>query len=65
VEVPVEKYAEFIADTTGAAATNVGGQYDLTDANNVNLGATSHKIVTVTRFISATKVAVILNAAVA
>lgn len=64
VEVPVEKYAEFIADTTGAAASNVGGQYDLTDANNVNLSGTSRKVVTVTRLISATKVAVILNAAI-
>ena len=50
VEVPVEKYVEFIADTTGATAANVGIQYDLTDANTVNLGATSQKVVTVTRY---------------
>lgn len=57
--------AEFEVDVdTGTALTTamVGGRYDLTDANSLNVGGTSKKVVTITGFISATKALVQINA---
>lgn len=58
---------EFEVDVdTGTALTTamVGNRYDLTDANSLNVGATSKKVVTITKFISATKALVKINAMV-
>lgn len=58
---------EFEVDVdTGTALTAamVGNRYDLTDANSLNVGATSKKVVTITKFISATKALVKINAMV-
>ena len=57
--------SEFEVDVdTGTALTTamVGSQYDLTDANSLNVGAQSKKVVTITKFISATKALVKINA---
>ena len=58
----------FEATVSGTAAqTNVGKQYDLTDSTNagtaqdVDLAATTYKVVTVVGFISASKVLVKFN----
>jgi hypothetical protein len=67
VDVPREG-DEFIVDvSTGTALTAamVGNRYDLTDSLNINVGATSKKVVTITRFISATKAVVKINAMIA
>jgi hypothetical protein len=63
VEVPVEKGVEFLAlvETGTATAANVGLTYDLNDSLGVNLNGTSHNAFTVTRFISATQVAVVFK----
>jgi hypothetical protein len=56
---------EFEVDVdTGTALTTamVGNRYDLTDANSLNVGGTSKKVVTITKFISATKALVKINA---
>lgn len=52
---------------TGTALTTamVGNRYDLTDANSLNVGATSKKVVTITKFVSATKALVKINAMIA
>jgi len=58
---------EFEVDVdTGTALTTamVGNRYDLTDANSLNVGGTSKKVVTITKFISATKALVKINAAI-
>lgn len=47
---------------TALTAAMVGNQYDLTDANSLNVGATSKKVVTIVGFISATKALVKINA---
>lgn len=68
IEVPVEKAVEWIADVENsgtATAANVGVTYDLNDSLGINLSGTSHNPVTVTRFISATKVAVTFAAVLA
>lgn len=46
---------------TALTAAMVGGAYDLTDANSLNVGATSKKVVTIVGFISATKALVKIN----
>lgn len=57
----------FEADVTGTATqANVGKQYDLTNtaqgtAQNIDVGATTYKVVTVVGFISASKVLVKFN----
>ena len=63
VEVPVDKMCEFEADVDGTlAAASVGVAMDLTDAENVNQGATSKAVVTCTKFISSSKGHFVLNA---
>lgn len=49
---------EWLADVgTGTATTaNEGIKYDLTDADSIDLNATTHGVFTVTRFVSATQV---------
>jgi len=44
VEVPLEKGAIVEAVTSSATASNIGIEYDLTDARTVNVGASSVKI---------------------
>ena len=56
--------ASFLIATTGAAATNVGGSYDLSDAGTLNLSGTSYKQFTVRNVISSTLVEVVPNDAV-
>jgi hypothetical protein len=64
VEVPIEKAVEFVVDVENGSATQalVGTTCDLNDATGINVSGTSHNAVTITRFISATKVAVVLKA---
>lgn len=55
IEVPLERDCELEATTTATlAATQVGDDGDLTDASTVNMGASTHKVVTCTAFISST-----------
>lgn len=62
VWVPLEPNAEFEAEVTGTlVTTSIGVQYDLTDANTVNQAGTTYKVVTCTRFKSATLGDFILN----
>lgn len=62
VEVPVELYVEWLADVTASmTAAQLGIACDLTDAATVNTGATSHKVVRPTQFISATKGLFVIN----
>ena len=68
VLVPNDSTAEFEVDVdTGTALTTamVGSRYDLTDANSLNVGNTSKKVVTITKFISATKAWVKINSMIA
>ena len=68
VLVPSDSRAEFEVDVdTGTALTTamVGSRYDLTDANSLNVGGTSKKVVTITKFVSATKAWVKINAMIA
>ena len=57
--------ATFTIATTGAAATNVGSSYDLSDAGTLNLSGTTYKVLTVINVISATEVEVVPNFAAA
>ena len=64
VLVPTEDTLWEVDVDTGAALTTamVGNRYDLTDANSLNVGGTSKKVVTIVRYISATKAIVKINA---
>lgn len=62
IEVPIENYVTWLADTASAVAADIGAAVDLTDSVTVNRGATSHHVVTITGVQSATKVFVVLNA---
>lgn len=62
VEIPVDKFTVWEALTASAVATDIGTAVDLTDKATVNRGASSHHVVTIVEFISATKVGVIFNA---
>lgn len=56
VEVPIEKHCIYIGDvTSGLVATDIGGEFDLTDAATVNRGASSIDMVKCVGRISATK----------
>lgn len=55
VLVPVEKHVEYEGDTASLVATDVGGEFDLTDAGTVNRGASSVDVVKCIGRISATK----------
>ncbi len=61
VEVPVESNVEWFADGASLSATTRGTYVDLTDAANVNGGASSIKVVQHIKHISATKGVFILN----
>lgn len=63
VLVPTDENLWLVDVDTGTALTAamVGGLYDLTDANSLNVGAQSKKVVTIKRFISATKAVVKVN----
>jgi hypothetical protein len=54
---------EFVVDVgTGTfTAAMVGSRYDLKDENEIDVSATSKKVVTVTRFISSSKAVVKIN----
>lgn len=49
---------------TALTAAMVGSQYDLTDANSLNVGGTSKLVVTIVGFISATKALVKINSVI-
>jgi hypothetical protein len=57
---------EFIVGVgTGTLTTAmVGNRYDLKDENEIDVSATSKKVVTVTEFISAAKAKVVVNASI-
>lgn len=61
VEIPFGKMEEFEADATSLTAAKVGTTMDLSDAGTVNGAATSKKVVTLTKYISATKGRFVLN----
>ncbi len=44
VQVPVERYCEWYADTASLVAGDIGAEVDLTDSKTVNRGATSIKV---------------------
>lgn len=56
VEVPIERFTEWEADTASAVATDIGVEEDLTDSLTVNRGAQSVKVFRITSLVSATKV---------
>ena len=56
VYIPLERHVLVEGDvTSGLVAADIGTEVDLTDANNVNRGASSIKAVKVIRVISTTK----------
>lgn len=56
VEVPVERYTEWLADyTTTLVAADIGIEIDLTDSGHPNRGGTTQKICRTTKVLSATK----------
>lgn len=56
VEVPVDKHCIWESDVTATlVTTDIGAEVDLTDANNVNRGASSIKIAKCVGFISTVK----------
>ena len=68
-KVPVlvgDANAEWLVDVgTGTLTTAmVGNRYDLKDENEIDVSATSKKVVTVTQFVSASKAVVKINAMV-
>ena len=66
VLVPTENTLFEVDVDTGTALTTamVGNRYDLTDANSLNVGGTSKKVVTIVKYISATKAIVKINSMV-
>lgn len=61
VEVPQDKLCIFEADATGLTAALVGTTMDLTDALTVNGAASAKKVVTLVKYLSATKGRFVLN----
>lgn len=61
VEVPLSPQCEFEADATGLTQDLEGTAVDLTDASTVNGSATAKGVVTLVKFISATKGRFVLN----
>lgn len=56
VLVPLEKHVEYRGDvTSGLVATDVGGEFDLTNAGTVNRGASSVDVVKCVKRLSATE----------
>jgi hypothetical protein len=64
VQVPIEKFCTWYADTSSATAANVGLSYDLATASTINLSGTSYKPVTVVGYISATQVLIVINSVI-
>ena len=66
VMVPTEDTTWLVDVDTGTALTTamVGNRYDLTDANSLNVGGTSKKVVTIVKYKSATKAVVKINAVI-
>lgn len=62
VEVPCDKMCELEADAASLTAAKVGTTMDLTDAVTVNGAATSKNVITLVKYISATKGRFVLNA---
>jgi len=57
VMVPVERHVVWEADGTGTfVATDIGGEFGISDSGTVDKSDTSNKVFLVTQFISATKV---------
>jgi len=54
-----------VASGTALTTAMVGNRYDLSDSLELNVGATAKQVVTVTKFISATKARVKINAMIA
>lgn len=67
VLVPTDDTLFKVDVDTGTALTTamVGSRYDLTDANSLNVGGTSKKVVTIVKYISATKAVVKINSTIA
>jgi len=61
VEVPLENFVEWEADTASAVSTDLGGYVDLTNSLTVNRGASSYDVCLIVGLISATKIRVVLN----
>lgn len=62
VEVPLDKNVLWTADVTATlVTTDVGAEVDLTDAQNVNRGASSVDAVIIAGFISTVKALVTIN----
>ena len=62
VQVPIQEGVIWEALTASAVIGDIGTAVDLTDSVTVNRGGTTHHVVTIVEFYSATKVGVILNA---
>jgi len=58
-----EEYEMDVYSGTALTAAMVGNSYDLYDSSLLNVGGTTHKVVTVTGFISATRARVKFNGA--
>lgn len=57
IKVPVERHVVWEADGTGTfVATDVGGEFGISDAGTVDKGDTTNKVFLVTQFLSASKV---------
>jgi len=63
VMVPTEETLFLVDVDSGTALTTamVGSRYDLADANSLDVGSTSKKVVTIVKYISATKAVVKIN----
>ena len=57
VQVPVERHVVWEADGTGTfAATDIGGEFGISDSGTVDKSDTTNKVFLVTEFVSASKV---------
>ena len=66
VMVPTDDTTFLVDVDTGTALTAamIGSRYDLTDANSLNVGGTSKLVVTIVKFVSATKAVVKINSTI-
>lgn len=57
IRIPVERHVVWEADGTGTfAATDIGGEFGISDAGTVDKSDTTNKVFLVTEFLSASKV---------
>lgn len=63
VEVPVERWTEWVVDASSAVAADVLTEIDLTDSLNANRSASSKDALLVTGIISASKIRVVILSA--